>query len=36
MLSTITAKTLAVEGGPDEQARHLKHFRADSIGIDES
>lgn len=30
--STVTAKTLAAEGGPAEQASLLKNFRADSIG----
>ncbi|MCJ1369662.1 hypothetical protein MMC20_000874 [Loxospora ochrophaea] len=29
--STVTAKTLARQGGPAEQAEYLKHFRADSI-----
>ncbi|KAM0801385.1 putative proline iminopeptidase [Usnea florida] len=29
--STITARTLATEGGPAEQANFLKNFRADSI-----
>lgn len=30
--STVTARTLATEGGPAQQAAFLKHFRADSIG----
>lgn len=30
--STVTSKTLAIEGGSREQAEYLKHFRADSIG----
>ncbi|KAL2044873.1 hypothetical protein N7G274_002648 [Stereocaulon virgatum] len=29
--STVTARTLATEGGPAQQAAFLKHFRADSI-----
>lgn len=32
MSSTVTARTLATEGGPAQQAALLKHFRADSIG----
>lgn len=30
--STVTARTLATEGGPAKQAASLKNFRADSIG----
>lgn len=30
--STVTARTLAQQGGPVEQAQYLRHFRADSIG----
>lgn len=29
--STVTAQTLAKQGGPEEQADYLRHFRADSI-----
>ena len=32
MSNTITAATLAKQGGPQEQAAYLKHFRADNIG----
>lgn len=32
MSSTVTARTLAAEGGPEKQAALLKNFRADSIG----
>ena len=30
--TTVTAQTLARQGGPKEQVAYLKHFRADSIG----
>lgn len=30
--SPISARTLGLEGGPEEQARLLKLFRADNIG----
>ncbi|KAI4172777.1 MAG: hypothetical protein LQ343_003369 [Gyalolechia ehrenbergii] len=30
--STVTAQTLANQGGLEEQAEYLRHFRADSIG----
>lgn len=30
--STVTARTLATEGGPVQQAALLRNFRADSIG----
>jgi len=32
MSNTITAATLAKQGGPEQQADYLRHFRADSIG----
>ena len=32
LINTVTARTLATEGGPAEQALLLKNFRADSIG----
>ena len=31
--STVTARSLAIEGGPAEQASLLKNLRADSIGM---
>ena len=33
MSTTITADTLAKQGGPPEQAAYLRLFRADSIGM---
>jgi len=32
MSNTITAATLTKQGGPEQQADYLRHFRADSIG----
>lgn len=34
--STVTSKTLAIEGGSREQAEYLRYFRADSIGTSAS